>query len=63
ALVEALSGLFEKTLAEAAAGAAAGEEGKGKREEEDGASRPSQETSDEITQETAEKLYEEMMAK
>ena len=62
ALVEALSGLFEKSLAEAAASAAAGES----EEEEDGASLPSRESQksqDEITQETAEKLYEEIMAK
>ena len=68
ALVKALSGLFEKSLSEAAAEAVDGEEGKGKREEEDGASRPSQESrpsqnGEEITQEQAEKLYEEMMAK
>ena len=43
ALVEALSGLFEKSLAEAAAEAAKGE--------------------GEITQETAEKIYEEIMSK
>ena len=55
ALVEALSGLFEKTLAEAAAEAVEGEaKGEGKGEGEDGG---------EITQEQAEKLYEEMMAK
>ena len=62
ALVEALSGLFEKSLAEAAVSAAAGES----EEEEDGASLPSRESQksqDEITQETAEKLYEEIMAK
>ena len=64
ALVEALSGLFAEEMAKAAAG----EEGKGKREEEDGASRPSQESrpsqnGEEITQEQAEKLYEEMMSK
>jgi hypothetical protein len=55
ALVEALSGLFEKSLAEAAAEAVEGEaKGEGKGEGEDGG---------EITQEQAEKLYEEMMAK
>ena len=60
ALVEALSGLFEKSMAEAASEAAVGER------EEDGASRPSQKSQtsrDEITQEQAEKLYEEIMAK
>jgi len=55
ALVEALSGLFEKSLAEAAAEAVEGEaKGEGKGEGEDGG---------EITQEQAEKLYEEMMSK
>ena len=55
ALVEALSGLFEKSLAEAAAEAVEREaKGEGKGEDEDGG---------EITQEQAEKLYEEMMAK
>ena len=55
ALVEALSGLFEKSLAEAAVEAVEGEaKGEGKGEGEDGG---------EITQEQAEKLYEEMMAK
>lgn len=55
ALVEALSGLFEKSLAEAAAEAVEGEaKGDGKGEGEDGG---------EITQEQAEKLYEEMMSK
>ena len=51
ALVEALSGLFEKSLAEAAAGAAKGEGGLAAKNAE------------EITQEAAEKLYEEIMAK
>ncbi|MBO7683974.1 MAG: hypothetical protein J6T51_04535, partial [Kiritimatiellae bacterium] len=51
ALVEALRGLFEKSLAEAAAEAVGGE---GEDEGEDGG---------EITQEQAEKPYEEMMAK
>ena len=55
ALVEALCGLFEKSLAEAAAEAVEGEaKGEGKGEGEDGG---------EITQEQAEKLYEEIMAK
>jgi len=51
ALVGALSGLFEKRLAKDAAEAAAGERGTGNGEQE------------EITQEQAEKLYEEIMAK
>ena len=55
ALVEALSGLFEKSLAEAAAEAAEGE-GLTRR-------RGDAENAGDITQEQAEKLYEEMMAK
>ena len=53
ALVDALEQLFEKSLAEAAAEAVKGEDGEVKNA--DGA--------EEITQEQAEKLYEEMMAK
>ena len=54
ALTEALEGLFEKALAEAAAEAAKGS----------AAPAPSgARNADEITQETAEKLYEEMMSK
>ena len=55
ALVEALSGLFEKSLAEAAAGEMGGEGLTRRRGEAENAG--------EITQEQAEKLYEEMMAK
>lgn len=55
ALVGALQGWFEKSLAKAAAETVEGEaKGEGKGEGEDGG---------EITQEQAEKLYEEMMAK
>ena len=70
ALVEALSGLFEKSLAEAASQAAKGEGDDGLAQRRGGAegepsrsSQPSQESREEITQETAEKLYEEIMAK
>ena len=55
ALVEALSGLFEKSLAEAAAGEMGGEGLTRRRGEAENAG--------EITQEQAEKLYEEMMSK
>ena len=55
ALVEALSGLFEKSLAEAAAGEMGGE-GLTRR-------RGEAENTGDITQEQAEELYEEMMAK
>ncbi|MBR2488488.1 MAG: hypothetical protein IKB52_05180, partial [Kiritimatiellae bacterium] len=53
ALVDALEQLFEKSLTEAAAEAVSGEDGEVKNA--DGA--------EEITQEQAEELYEEMMAK
>lgn len=55
ALVEALSGLFEKSLAEAAAGELEGEGLTRRRGEAENAG--------DITQEQAEELYEEMMAK
>ena len=54
ALVEALSGLFEKSMAKAAAEVVDGE-GESPAENAEGA--------EDITQEQAEKLYEEMMAK
>ncbi|MBQ3808592.1 MAG: DUF935 family protein [Kiritimatiellae bacterium] len=66
ALVEALSGLFEKSLAEAAAEAAGdGSLTQSRRGAENAEpSQPSQTSqSGEITQEQAEDLYEEMMAK
>ena len=64
ALVEALSGLFEKSLAEAAAEAAKGEGDDGLAQRRGGAEgEPSRSSQEEITQEQAEKLYEEMMAK
>ena len=55
ALVEALRGLFEKSLAEAAAAEIGGEPSQ--------TSQPSQKTTEDITQAEAEELYEEMMAK
>ena len=55
ALVEALEALFEKSLAEAAAGEIGGEPSQ--------PSQKSQPSQGEITQEQAEKLYEEMMSK
>ena len=55
ALVEALSGLFEKSLAEAAAGEIGGEPSQ--------PSQKSQPSQGEITQSEAEKLYEEIMSK
>jgi phage gp29-like protein len=65
ALVEALSGLFEKSLAEAAAEAVSqeGDDGRaGAPRTPSQKSQPSQ-NGEEITQEKAEELYEEMMAK
>ena len=66
ALVEALSGLFEKSLASSfAAGLATedGERGTGKGESSPSSPKSPKSPGGEITQEQAEKLYEEMMAK
>ena len=62
-----MAAVLADATAEAMGEAVAGERGTGNGErEEDGASRPSQKSQtsrDEITQEQAEKLYEEIMAK
>lgn len=66
ALVEALSGLFEKSLASSfAAGLATedGERGTGKGESSPSSPKSPKSPGGEITQEQAERLYEEMMSK